>query len=75
MYFYYDVLKYKLFGSINFFNDYIDKVNSLSDSLGISDIVNRIQIILKYYDLLKYNLNLNLLMDRLIIELGEVLWM
>ena len=73
IYFYYDVLKYKFFGTVNFFNDYIDNISSISDCLDVSDIVFRIQIFLKYYDLLKYNLNLNLLMDRVVIELGEVL--
>ena len=73
IYFYYDVLKYKFFGTVNFFNDSIDNISSISDCLDVSDIVFRIQIFLKYYDLLKYNLNLNLLMDRVVIELGEVL--
>lgn len=73
LYFYYDVLKYKLSNEVNFFNKYVEDINIISSKLCISDIINRIQIVLKYYDLLKYNLNLNLLMDRVVIELGELL--
>ena len=73
LYFYYDVLKYKVGNNYCFYFDYKDKIIEISSNLEIIDIVNRINIFLKYYELLNYNLNLNLLMDRLIIELGDVL--
>ena len=73
IYFYYDVLKYKIFDSVDFYFDYMDNIISVANLLNVSDVLNRIDVYLKYYDLLKFNLNLNLLMDRLIIELGELL--
>ena len=73
LYFYYDILKYKTGSNISFCLDYKDKVVEVANLIDIFDIIKRINVYIKFYELLNYNLNLNLLMDRLVIELGEVL--
>lgn len=68
---YYDILKYKLRSELSFYSDYEVKVVRIANMLDIDTVVNRICIFIKYLEYVKYNLNLNLLMDSLIIELGE----
>ena len=70
---YYDILKYKLRSEIEFFGDYRDFVVKIDGMLEFEQVINRISIYMKYLELLKFNLNLNLLMDSLVIELGELL--
>lgn len=69
--FYYDVLKFKLGNNVDFFVDYTDNIIKIADKLEVESIVYRISVYLEYLDYVKYNLNLNLLMDGLIIKLGE----
>jgi len=68
---YYDILKYKLRSSLYFYIDYEVKVVKIANMISLNDVLRRIEIYVKYLELIKYNLNLNLLMDSLIIELGE----
>lgn len=70
---YYDILKYKLRSGLCFYIDYEVKVVNIANLLNLDDVLNRIQVFVKYLELIKYNLNLNLLMDSLVIELGESL--
>jgi hypothetical protein len=69
---YYDILGYKLRGSLCFYCDYEDIVLKIANMLSIDVVVKRLQIYIKFLELIKYNLNLNLLMDNLVIELGEI---
>lgn len=72
IYFYYDVLLFKYFNKINFFEDYSDlifKVSSLND---VSNILNKLSVCIDNRDKLKFNVNLNLFYDKFIIELGGI---
>ena len=68
---YYDILKYKLKSLLCFYLDYEVKVIKIANMLSLEDVLNRINIYIKYLELIRCNLNLNLLMDSLVIELGE----
>ena len=68
---YYDILKYKLRSSLCFYLDYEVKVIKIANMVSLEHILQRIQIYIQYLELIKSNLNLNLLMDSLVIELGE----
>ena len=68
---YYDILKYKLNGEFHFYMDYKEKVIRIAEKLNFFQIIRRILLYLENLELVRYNLNLNLLMDHLIIELGE----
>ncbi len=68
---YYDILKYKLKGNFSFYNDYESEVVKIANLLKENVLIRKIQICIKNLELLKYNVNLNLFMDNLIIELGE----
>lgn len=67
---YYDILKYKLKGKICFYLDYEVKVVKVANLLSLDDVIRKVNIWIEYLELLKYNVNLNLFMDSLIIELG-----
>ena len=69
--FYYDVLKFKYEISDYFFADYLDLVNKVSNNNNINKIMKKIEICIEKYEMLKCNLNINLLIDDMIIRLGE----
>ena len=73
IYLYYDILKYKFMDKLYFYSDFEIKVIKIANLINENDILNRISIYIKYLEFIKYNLNLNLLMDSLVIELGEAL--
>lgn len=69
--FYYDVLKFKSKVGDYFFGDYlsyIEKVSNFNDAIAI---VNKINTCIEKYDDLRFNLNVNLVIDDMIIKLGE----
>ena len=68
--FYYDVLKWKCGKKICFFVDNVDLVERVSQINELSVICKKINVLINIRDLVKYNLNLNLLFDRMILELG-----
>lgn len=69
MYFYYDILNYQIENKIEIFFDYLDDIKQLSNKLNLSDICNRLNVIIDLKGYLKTNANINLLMDKLIIEM------
>ena len=69
--FYYDVLKYKYGINNYFFKDYLDKVEMVSVNNTKGEILHKIDVLSVKYSDLKCNLNINLLIDDLIIRLGE----
>ena len=71
--FYYDILKYKYNISNYFFNDYLSFVEKIAVKNDVNAIINKINICISKCELLKYNLNVNLLVDDMIIRLGECL--
>ena len=69
--FYNDVLRYK-FGLDNYFyQEYIYLIEDISNRNSLNKILNKIELCYNKYSDLKYNLNVNLLIDDLIIRMGE----
>jgi DNA polymerase-3 subunit delta' len=67
--FYKDVLHYILNNKINIFNDYIDDIINIANKNEKNQIINKLNKIVKTKELIKSNINSNLLIDKLIIEL------
>ena len=61
--FYLDVLKFKQIKKIELFKKYKQEIENISNFKEIDYILKRIEIIIECYDRIKYNVNLNLLMD------------
>lgn len=61
--FYLDVLKFKQIKKIELFKKYEQEIENISNFKEIDYILKRIEIIIECYDRIKYNVNLNLLMD------------
>lgn len=72
IYFYYDVLKMKIRYEQYFYCDCLDLVGKIANRNTVSEIVKKIDIIIYGYEMLKCNLNVNLLMDDIIIRLSNV---
>ena len=72
IYFYYDVLKCKMNGSNFLFCEHINLLEKVADLNNVKKIVEKIDIIQYGYDMLIGNLNVNLLLDDIVIRLGEV---
>lgn len=72
IYCYYDMLKYKL-GSFNyFFCDKVEFVAKLSKVNSVDSILKKMGILCNAYEDINYNLNINLLLDDVVIRLGDV---
>lgn len=67
--FYKDVINYKIKEKIEIFLDYKNEIVNISNQNTISNLNKKIQILLKTKDKINYNINSQLLMDKLIIEL------
>ena len=72
LYFYYDLLKCKLGFSNYFFFFFFDIIDKCVNNNSIDNILKKIEIVNYGYEMLSYNLNLNLLLDDIIIRLGDV---
>ena len=70
--YYKDVLNKKLNLNVEYFNDYIDSIEYLCDEISKEDISKKIKIIVDSSINIKYNLNANLLIDKVSILLSEV---
>ena len=69
--FYYDVLKFKSNIKNYFWNDKLDEIASVSRLNSLVSIINKIEIISNASEMARCNLNLNLLIDDVVIRLGE----
>ena len=67
--FYKDVLNYKLGKDLEIFNTRIDDVKYIAEKNDIQFIISKINVIMNLRDLIKFNINNNSLLDKLIIEL------
>lgn len=67
--FYLDIIKYKLNNNINIFNKYQEKIENISNKNNLENLYNKIKIILETKENVKYNINTNLLVDKLIIDM------
>ena len=68
IYFYNDVLLFKLGCDLKYFNNYYDDVTNINCS--IDEIIKKMKILIENEYLIRYNLNLNLLINKIIIEFG-----
>ena len=66
---YYQALKYKYNLNVNYLNKYMDFIKKISKQ-NESTLIKKIQIFIEFNSLIKYNLNMNLLIDNLIINVG-----
>ncbi len=69
IYFYYDVLKLKMNDDVNFFKDRIDDVKDVSDTNSLEILLKKIEYLDDAEYNLKRNLNINLLIDKLILDM------
>ncbi len=69
--YYIDILKKACDTKIEIFSDYEKEISMLANKLPISNICKKIKIMVKLTKKIKENNNLNLIMDKLIIELGR----
>ena len=53
---------------LKYFNDYYDDVANINGS--VDEIIKKIEILIENEYLIRYNLNLNLLINKIIIEFG-----
>lgn len=67
--FYLEVLKYKSNQPIKIFLDYKKIIDNISNTNTIENLTHKIKIIIDAKDNVKYNINNNLLIDKLIIEM------
>lgn len=71
VYFYYDLLKYKVGNNEYFFCDNIEFIKKCADMNSIGSILNKINVMSYGYEMINCNLNINLLLDDIVIRLGE----
>lgn len=67
-----DVIQYKISSKVNYFLNYVEKIDIISKNNNISDLNKKINVISDCIDRLKYNPNVKLLIDKLIIEMSGV---
>lgn len=72
VYFYYDALKYKLDNGDYFFVDKIEVIERISKFNSIDALISKIEIVSYAYEMVNCNLNINLLLDDIVIRLGDV---
>jgi len=68
--FYYDVLKYKNAMNNLFFKDKLNAIKKISELNDINNIIRKIEILIVNREILKYNLNLNLFINKILIDFG-----
>ena len=69
IYFYYDVIRYKSGMKILFFNDYEDNIIKIANMNDIDVLCDKIKVLNDTLNNIKYNLNINLLIDKLVIDM------
>lgn len=73
IYFYYDAVKYKCSLNNYFYGDKLDEISFVSEKNDYDNLIKKIQILDKMENYLKRNLNVNLLIDKMIIDMcGDV---
>ena len=72
IYFYYDLLIFKVNNNKFFFCDKLELIEKCANMNSIDSILNKIEVVNYGYEMINYNLNLNLLLDDIVIRLGDV---
>lgn len=69
---YYDALKYKLSIDDGYvFSDYLDEISFVSSGNSVDDLIYKIEVCQYGYNMLPKNVNVNLLVDDIVIRLGD----
>lgn len=72
-YFYYDVLNYKFQNTIQYFDEYLSTVEKIALNINEKDLTRKLIVLNKSENVLKYNVNVNLFLDKLIFDMvGEI---
>ncbi|MCI6349897.1 MAG: hypothetical protein MR779_03225 [Tenericutes bacterium] len=72
-YFYYDVLNYKIQNTIQYFDEYSSTVEKIALNINEEDLTRKLIVLNKNENVLKYNVNVNLFIDKLIFDMvGEI---
>ena len=66
---YKDILNIKLGKNIEIFNDYVNNITEIDQKNDLDVITRKINVIMDLREKIKFNINSNMLMDKLIIEL------
>lgn len=72
IYFYYDVLNYKVSRNQYFFCDKVEQIKTIANMNSIDVILHKIDVMQYGYEMIFYNLNMNLLLDDIVIRLGDI---
>lgn len=67
---YCDMLKYKTNGKVKYFINYEAEIVNIAKKINLNELVTKINIIINTIYKIKYNVNINLLMDKFIMEMG-----
>lgn len=71
--FYKDVIRFKIKEEVEIFDDYLEDVKRIANKNTREQLLNKIREIINIKDLVKNNININLLIDKLVIRLeGDV---
>lgn len=72
-YFYYDVLNYKFQDTIQYFDEYLSTIEKIALNINEKDLTRKLIVLNKSENVLKYNVNVNLFIDKLIFDMvGEI---
>ena len=72
VYFYFDILKYKINNHDLLFIEQMNVIKKISSNNSIKQIIDKVNIFQYGYEMVLSNLNVNLLLDDIIIRLGDV---
>ena len=72
VYFYYDILKRKIGNEECFFCDKVEFIEKCAHINSLDAILHKIDVISYTYEMINCNLNINLLLDDMIIRLGDI---
>ena len=67
--FYKDVFNYFLGNNLEIFENYVNDIKYIAEKNKIDVIISKINVIMNLKEKIKFNINNNLLMDKLLIEL------
>lgn len=70
--YYMDVINYNCGHKLNIFDKYENNIKEIANKNNVNQLIDKINIVLELKDLIKYNINISLLMDKLILRLEEV---
>lgn len=70
--FYKDVLEYKTLSKVSIFADYIAKVQNICNNNSNEQLIAKIKLIIEVLDDLKYNVNIQMELDKFLLKMEEI---